>query len=229
VVSDDVATTWNELFGLGGPQKIVCVGLNYAPHTSESGFEPPTAPLLFAKFANAVIGSHEAIVLPTGSTHVDAEAELAVVIGRRARNVDPADALEHAFGYTVANDVSARDFQFADGQWLRGKACDTFCPLLSEIVPVSALGDGSSLRVVQRLNGETLQDANTDDLIFDVPTLISYVSHALTLEPGDVILTGTPEGVGYFRTPRVALQPGDTVEIEIERIGLLTNPVVRAN
>jgi 2,4-didehydro-3-deoxy-L-rhamnonate hydrolase len=225
-VAAGVANVWRDLFGCDAPQKIICVGLNYAPHTTESGFEPPTAPLLFAKFANAVVGTGEPIVLPAGSTHVDAEAELAVVVGRRARNVEPADALEHIYGYTAANDVSARDFQFGDGQWFRGKSCDTFCPLLTEIVPVETLGDGSSLRVVQRLNGEILQDGNTRDLIFDVPELLSYVSRVLTLEPGDVLLTGTPEGVGYFRTPPVALQPGDVVEVEIDEIGVLANPVV---
>jgi 2-keto-4-pentenoate hydratase/2-oxohepta-3-ene-1,7-dioic acid hydratase in catechol pathway len=214
------------LFERPVPAKIVCVGLNYRPHAAESNFEVPDEPLLFGKFATTLVGPGEAIELPRQAEHVDAEAELACVIGRRIRDVSAGEALEALYGYTAANDVSARDLQFGDGQWFRGKGFDTFCPLLPDIVPVSELGAGSGLRVVQRLNGEVLQDGSTDDLIFDVPTLVAFVSGVMTLEPGDVILTGTPEGVGYFRTPRIALAHGDEVEIEVEGVGILRNHVV---
>jgi 2,4-diketo-3-deoxy-L-fuconate hydrolase len=216
---------WQRRFGVSEPGKIVCVGLNYHGHAAEQRVEVPGEPLLFGKFANAVIGPGDPIVLPPESSHVDAEAELALVIGARCRHVDAADALEMVAGYTVANDVSARDLQFRDGQWLRAKSFDTFCPLLPSLVPPAELGDASGLRVVQRVNGETLQDSSTSDLIFGVPALVAHISAVFTLEPGDVILTGTPGGVGIFRDPPVALAPGDEVEIEVERIGVLANPV----
>ena len=204
---------WRERFGRSDP-KIVCVGLNYGAHAGESGGELPKAPLLFGKFANTLIGDGDAIVLPPKIGHVDAEAELAVVIGERGEIA----------GYTCANDVSARDAQFGDGQWFRGKGFDTFCPVGPRIAPAGEL-DPSDLRIQQRLNGDVLQDSRTSDLIFDVPTLVSYVSQVVTLEPGDLILTGTPEGVGVFREPKVALKGGDVVEIEIEGIGVLRNEV----
>jgi 2-keto-4-pentenoate hydratase/2-oxohepta-3-ene-1,7-dioic acid hydratase in catechol pathway len=204
---------WGERFGRRDP-KIVCVGLNYGAHAGESGGDLPKAPLLFGKFANTLIGDGDPIVLPPQIGHVDAEAELAVVIGERAS----------IFGYTCANDVSARDAQFGDGQWFRGKGFDSFCPVGPRIVPASEL-DPSDLRIQQRLNGEVLQDSRTSDLIFDVPTLVSYVTHAITLEPGDLILTGTPEGVGVFRDPKITLVAGDVVEIEVEGIGVLRNAV----
>ena len=163
-------------------------------------------------------------MLPDGVGHVDAEAELAVVIGRTASGVSKDDALEFVHGWTCANDVSARDYQFGDGQWFRGKSLDTFCPVGPRVVPRDEL-DAADLRIQQRLNGETLQDSRTSRLIFDIPTLVSYVSAAITLERGDLILTGTPEGVGVFREPKVALAPGDVVEIEIEGIGVLRNDV----
>ena len=222
-----VRELWRERFGLDAPRKIVCVGLNYHDHALEGGREPPGEPMLFGKFANALLDPGEPIVLPPEEEHVDAEAELAVVIGRGGRRIAAADALDHVAGYTVANDVSARTLQRRDKQWLRAKGFDTFCPLLPTLVPVAELGDASGLRVVQRLNGETLQDGDTADLIFGVPQLIAHASGAFTLEPGDVILTGTPAGVGVFRDPPVALQDGDTVEVEIERIGTLSNPVLR--
>jgi 2-keto-4-pentenoate hydratase/2-oxohepta-3-ene-1,7-dioic acid hydratase in catechol pathway len=208
--------------------KIICVGRNYAEHAAELGDEPPASPLLFGKFENALIGPGEPIVLPPEATHVDAEAELCVEIGRGGRRIPEADALDHVRGYRCANDVSARNIQYSESQWLRAKGFDTFCPLSSEVVPVSELGDGSGLRVVQRLNGEVLQDGNTSDLIFSVPFLVAYVSNAFTLEPGDVILTGTPAGVGWGRDPKVALRAGDVVEVEVEGIGVLQNPVVAA-
>jgi 2-keto-4-pentenoate hydratase/2-oxohepta-3-ene-1,7-dioic acid hydratase in catechol pathway len=224
--TEAVRDEWQRRFGIPEPRKIICVGLNYHGHAAEQGVEPPAEPLIFGKFANAVIGPGDPIVLPAESSHVDAEAELAVVIGARCRHLDAADALDVVAGFTAANDVSARDLQFRDGQWLRAKSFDTFCPLLPSLVPPSEIGDGSGLRIVQRLNGETLQDSLTSDLIFDVPALVAYASGVFTLEPGDLLLTGTPSGVGIFRDPKIALAPGDEVVVEIERIGSLVNPVV---
>jgi 2-keto-4-pentenoate hydratase/2-oxohepta-3-ene-1,7-dioic acid hydratase in catechol pathway len=214
---------WAERFGRPDP-KIVCVGLNYKAHAGESGGEPPKAPLLFGKFANALVGDGDAIVLPPGIGHVDAEAELAVVIGERASRVPQELAGDVIAGYTCANDVSARDAQFGDGQWFRGKGFDSFCPVGPRIVDAGDFDPGDA-RVRQRLNGEVLQDARTSDLIFDVPTLVAYITAAITLEPGDLILTGTPEGVGVFREPKVTLADGDVVEIELDGIGVLRNPV----
>jgi 2,4-diketo-3-deoxy-L-fuconate hydrolase len=216
---------WQERFGRPEPGKIVCVGLNYRDHALEQGAEPPAEPLLFGKFANALSGPGDPIVLPTETAHVDAEAELVVVIGARGRRVAAADALSLVAGYTCANDVSARDLQRRDGQWLRSKSFDTFCPLLPVVVPVETLGEANDLRIVQRLNGEPLQDSRTSELIFGVRELVAHASSAFTLEPGDIILTGTPAGVGVFRDPPVALQPGNEVEIELEGIGTLRNPV----
>jgi 2-keto-4-pentenoate hydratase/2-oxohepta-3-ene-1,7-dioic acid hydratase in catechol pathway len=204
---------WRERFGCRNP-RIVCVGLNYKAHAGESGGELPKAPLLFAKFSNTLVGDGDPIVLPPDVGHVDGEAELAVVMGEQGS----------IFGYTCANDVSARDAQFGDGQWFRGKSMDTFCPVGPRIVPPSEF-DPSDVRVQQRLNGEVLQDARTSDLIFDVPTLVDYITRFVTLEPGDLILTGTPEGVGVFRDPKVTLVPGDVVEVEVEGIGVLRNDV----
>jgi 2-keto-4-pentenoate hydratase/2-oxohepta-3-ene-1,7-dioic acid hydratase in catechol pathway len=206
--------------------KIICVGRNYAEHAAELGDEPPTAPLLFGKFENTLIGPGEAIRLPLEATHVDAEAELCVEIGRGGRRIVEADALAHVAGYRAANDLSARNLQYTDKQWTRAKGFDTFCPLGDRLVPVSELGDGSGLRVVQRLNGTILQDGNTSDLIFSVPFLVAYVSNVFTLEAGDLILTGTPPGVGWAREPKVSLRPGDVVEVEVEGIGTLRNPVI---
>jgi 2-keto-4-pentenoate hydratase/2-oxohepta-3-ene-1,7-dioic acid hydratase in catechol pathway len=206
--------------------KIICIGRNYAEHAAELGDELPTEPLIFGKFENTLIGPGEAIVIPPEATHVDSEAELAVEIGRGGRHIPMEDALDHVSGYRVANDVSARNIQYSESQWTRAKGYDTFCPLSEELVPVSELGAGSGLRVVQRLNGEVIQDGNTDDLIFDVPFLVAYVSHIFTLEPGDLILTGTPPGVGWAREPKLSMQDGDRVEVEVEGIGVLSNPVV---
>jgi len=206
--------------------KIICVGRNYAEHAAELGDAPPTEPLLFGKFENALIGPGEPIVIPPEATHLDAEAELCVEIGVPGRRIPQERALDHVRGYRCANDLSARNLQYSDGQWTRAKGFDTFCPLGDRLVPVSELGDGSGLRVVQRLNGEVLQDGNTRDLIFSVPFLVAYCSNVFTLEPGDLILTGTPPGVGWARDPKVSLRPGDTVEVEVEGIGVLANPVV---
>jgi 2-keto-4-pentenoate hydratase/2-oxohepta-3-ene-1,7-dioic acid hydratase in catechol pathway len=206
-------------------EKVICVGLNYHDHALEQGADLPEEPLLFGKFASALIGPGDAIVLPPESSHVDAEAELAVVIGAEGRRVGVEDALTLVAGYTVANDLTARDLQSKDGQWLRAKGFDTFCPLLPGTVPVSELGGGSGLRIVQRLNGDVLQDSSTSELIFGVPRLVAHASNVFTLRPGDLILTGTPAGVGVHRKPPVALADGDIVEIEIEGIGTLSNPV----
>jgi 2-keto-4-pentenoate hydratase/2-oxohepta-3-ene-1,7-dioic acid hydratase in catechol pathway len=208
--------------------KIICIGRNYAEHAAELGDEPPTEPLIFGKFENTLIGPGEAIVLPPEATHIDSEAELAVEIGRHGHRILSDDALDHVRGYRVANDVSARNIQYAESQWTRAKGFDTFCPLSTELVPVSELGNGSGLRVLQRLNGEVLQDGNTNDLIFDVPFLVAFVSRVFTLEPGDLILTGTPPGVGWAREPKVSMRAGDVVEVEVEGIGVVSNPVVAA-
>ena len=207
--------------------KIICIGRNYAEHAAELGDDPPTEPLVFGKFDNTLVGPGDPIVLPPEATHVDAEAELAVEIGVGGHRIAEADALSHVRGYRCANDVSARNIQYAESQWTRAKGFDTFCPLGDRLVPVSELGDGSGLRVVQRLNGEVLQDGSTSDLIFGVPFLVSYVSAVFTLEPGDLLLTGTPPGVGWAREPKVSLADGDVVEVEVEGIGVLRNPVVR--
>lgn len=206
--------------------KIICTGLNYAGHIRAQGFSPPAEPLLFGKFANTLIGPGEPIVLPPEATHVDSEAELAVEIGRRGRRVAEDVALDHVAGYRCANDVSARNLQFSDKQWTRAKGFDTFCPVGDRLVPVSQLGDGSGLRIVQRLNGEILQDGNTSDLVFGVRRLVAHASSVFTLEPGDLILTGTPAGLGHTRTPPLSMRDGDVVEIEIEGIGVLRNPVI---
>jgi 2-keto-4-pentenoate hydratase/2-oxohepta-3-ene-1,7-dioic acid hydratase in catechol pathway len=210
------------------PGKVICVGRNYRQHIAEIDAELPPEPLLFGKFANTVVGNGDAIVLPPEATHVDAEAELAVVIGKPVRRISRERSLGAVAGYFCANDVSARNLQHGDGQWTRGKGFDTFCPVGPgpEPVPVSELADGSGLRVVQRLNGSVLQDGNTRDLIFDVPFLVAFASTVFTLDPGDLILTGTPAGVGWAREPRVSLRPGDVVEVEVEGIGVLRNPVV---
>jgi 2-keto-4-pentenoate hydratase/2-oxohepta-3-ene-1,7-dioic acid hydratase in catechol pathway len=221
--NQSVRELWAERFGRPDP-KVVCVGLNYAAHAGESGGEPPKAPVLFGKFANTLLWDGDEIVLPEGVGHVDAEAELALVIGERASRVPEASAIDVIAAYTCANDVSARDFQFGDAQWFRGKSLDGFCPLGPNLVDAGDL-DISDLRVVQRLNGEVLQDARTSDLIFSIPVLVSYISTYITLEVGDLILTGTPEGVGVFRDPKISLADGDVVEVEIDGIGVLRNGV----
>ena len=207
------------------PGKIVCVGLNYKDHAEEQGVEPPAAPLFFAKYTTSLIGPGEAIVIPPLVTQCDYEAELGVVIGSRVRGISKESAFEAVRGYICANDVSARDLQFADGQWTRGKSPDTFCPV-GPLVPASEVPDPHALRIRAIVSGETLQDSTTANLIFGIDEIISYASQTSTLEPGDLILTGTPAGVGVFRDPKRLLVPGDTVTIEIEGIGELTNPVV---
>ncbi|WP_217567418.1 fumarylacetoacetate hydrolase family protein [Streptomyces sp. GbtcB7] len=209
------------------PGTIFGIGLNYADTIREMGRETPTTPYLFPKLTSSVIGDGEAIVIDTEITsRVDWESELAVVIGETARDVPAAEALGIVRGYTVAQDVSARDLQEADGQWVRGKGLDTFCPLGPEVVPAADVPDPQQLAVRTWLNGERVQEGTTKDMVFTVAELIAYLSSFFTLRPGDVILTGTPSGCGDFRTPRMALKPGDVLVSEVEGIGRLTNPVV---
>jgi 2-keto-4-pentenoate hydratase/2-oxohepta-3-ene-1,7-dioic acid hydratase in catechol pathway len=208
------------------PGKVVAVGQNYMDHIREQGAEPPGIPVLFPKFATSVIGPGAEIRWPRGLTdRVDYEGELAVVIGRRASRVPVDEALDVIAGYTIANDVSARDLQLGDGQWLRGKALDTFLPLGPAIVTPDELGDPQALPIRTRVNGETVQDSNTREMVFSVAELIAFITEGITLEPGDVVLTGTPHGVGNFRDPQVFLQPGDIVEVEVGDLGVLANPV----
>ena len=207
------------------PGKIVCVGLNYLDHAEEGGQDLPKAPLLFAKWPNTLIGHGEAIVIPPETTEVDYEAELGVVIGTSARRVSEANALDHVAGYICVNDVSARDLQFGDGQWTRGKSPDTFCPVGPRLVPREEVDDPQQLGIRCILNGQTMQDSSTAQMIFSVAEVIAYASRTITLEPGDLIATGTPAGVGVFRDPKVLLKDGDEVSIEIDGLGTLTNPV----
>ncbi|MEU8684448.1 fumarylacetoacetate hydrolase family protein [Streptomyces sp. NPDC048611] len=208
------------------PGALYGVGMNYRDSITERGGERPAEPCLFPKLASSVIGSGEAVVIdPELTQRVDWETELAVVIGTEARRVSEADALRYVFGYTVANDVSARDLQERDGQWLRGKGLDTFCPLGPVLVTADEVPDPQRLRIRTKVNGETVQDGSTADMVFRVSELIAYLSRFFTLRPGDVVLTGTPAGCGDFMRPRRALRPGDLLESEIEGIGRLANPV----
>ena len=211
------------------PRDILCVGLNYTRHAAESGAEPPAHPVLFLKNSGAVQNPGDPIFLPRflRSDKVDYEAELAVVIGTACHNVRREDAFAHVLGYTCGNDVSARDWQRngGGGQWCRGKSFATFCPLGPAIVTTDEIPDPGVLGIKTLLNGEVMQDCSTADMIFDVPALVAFLSASMLLRPGTVILTGTPHGVGFARTPPVFLQPGDTVTVEIDRIGRLTNPV----
>ncbi len=209
------------------PGKIVAIGLNYMDHVRETGMEAPTSPLVFTKFTSSVIGDGDEIRVDRAITQrVDWEVELAAVIGRTASRVSVEEALGFVFGYTVANDVSARDVQFADGQWVRGKSLDTFCPLGPAIVTADEVADPQALAIKTRVNGEAVQDSNTKEMVFGVAELISFCSHSFTLEPGDVILTGTPWGCGEFMDPIRSLQAGDVVEVEVEGIGAISNTVV---
>jgi 2-keto-4-pentenoate hydratase/2-oxohepta-3-ene-1,7-dioic acid hydratase in catechol pathway len=205
----------------------VCVGLNYRDHAAETGKPLPERPILFSKFPTAVIGHEQPIVLPRVSDQVDYEGELAVIIGRRVKQIDREHALDAVLGYANFNDVSARDLQFGDGQWQRGKSCDTFAPMGPFLVTADEVGDPGQLGIRLRLNGTVMQDSNTRNLVFGVADLIAFISQAITLEPGDVIATGTPAGVGFARRPPVFLKAGDRVEVEIDGLGVLSNPVIR--
>jgi 2-keto-4-pentenoate hydratase/2-oxohepta-3-ene-1,7-dioic acid hydratase in catechol pathway len=207
------------------PGKIVAIGLNYRDHAKESGGETPTSPVVFAKFPSSMIADGEPILIPRGCDRVDYEAELAVVIGRQAREVTVADALDHVHAYTALNDVSDRQAQFADGQFVRAKSYDSFTPIGPRLVPRDEIPDPQRLAIRCWLNGDLVQDGNTADMVFGVAELIAFLSRTITLERGDVIATGTPAGVGVFRQPPLFLRPGDEVTVDIEGIGRLTNPV----
>jgi len=210
------------------PGKVICVGRNYAEHARELGNDLPERPILFAKFATAIAGPFDDVVRPGEVTDLDYEAELCAVIGRRGRRIPKAQALDHVAGYCCANDVSARTAQLALGdQWLRGKSFDTFCPIGPAIVTRDEIPDPQNLRITCRVDGETRQDANTEDMVFDVATLVSYCSDAFTLEPGDLILTGTPAGVALGRDSAPWLQPGQLCELEIEGVGRIANRIVQ--
>ena len=208
------------------PRKILAIGRNYAEHASEGGADLPKAPLLFNKLPNALSAHNVPIVLPHISEQVDYEAELAVIIGRTARRISETEALDHIFGYSLINDVSARDLQFGDGQWTRGKSLDTFAPLGPFITSRDEIPEVQALKIEGVLNGQVMQSSNTSKMIFPVAHLVSYLSQGITLEPGDVIATGTPDGVGIFRKPPVLLKDGDVFEVKIEKLGTLRNPVV---
>jgi 2-keto-4-pentenoate hydratase/2-oxohepta-3-ene-1,7-dioic acid hydratase in catechol pathway len=208
------------------PDKILCIGLNYRDHAEETGMPAPPAPIVFAKFRNSLVGAADRIVLPEASDSVDYEAELAVVIGRRCRGVEAADALDYVAGAMAFNDVSARDLQMQTNQWTMGKAIDTFAPCGPSLVFMDEIEDLQDLRVEARVNGETVQSGTTASMIFPIAELIAFISRVMTLEPGDIIATGTPAGVGVARTPQLFIKPDDLVEIEIENVGLLANPVV---
>ncbi|WP_020471582.1 fumarylacetoacetate hydrolase family protein [Zavarzinella formosa] len=210
------------------PQKIVCVGLNYRDHAIESKMAIPKEPVLFSKFPSALIGSGEAIVAPKVSTRVDYEAELVIVIGKKGRKISEADATDHVAGYAVGHDVSARDWQLEkDGkQWMAGKTFDTFAPIGPVMVTKDEVADVHNLGIRLRLNGKTMQNSNTKEFIFTVPQMVSYISQIITLEPGDLIFTGTPPGIGHALSPQVYMKAGDTVEVEIDGLGTLTNTVI---
>ncbi len=207
------------------PDKIICLGLNYKSHAEEAGLKPPEVPILFAKYRNALTGPNSPILLPNVSKEIDYEAELAVVIGKRGKDIPAERALEHVAGYMALHDVSARDLQFRAGQWLSGKSLDTFAPCGPALV-INEIDDPQNLNISTRLNGETLQNSNTKHMIFSVAETIAHISQLMTLEPGDIIATGTPEGVGFKRAPHIFLKDGDVVEVEVEKIGTLRNPVV---
>jgi acylpyruvate hydrolase len=233
VLADPLLT--DERVGLGDvqllpvvphPGKIVCVGLNYAAHAAEGGHDPPEYPALFTKFAETLIGAGEPVRLPPESSAVDYEAELAFVVGRPVRRASVSSALEAVAGYTAANDVSMRDYQYKTAQWLPGKNWAASTPLGPFLVTPDEVGDPHTLDISLSLNGERMQSANTSQFIFDVPSLVATISEFIPLAPGDVVLTGTPAGVGYRRDPKVLLRDGDRVVVEIERVGRLENPVV---
>jgi 2-keto-4-pentenoate hydratase/2-oxohepta-3-ene-1,7-dioic acid hydratase in catechol pathway len=211
------------------PRKIICLGLNYRDHANETNAQIPRDPILFSKYATSLIGHGEAIVLPPVSQEVDYEAELVVVVGKKGRNIKEGDALGHVAGYMVGHDVSARDWQLKkDGkQWMVGKTFDTFAPTGPCLVTADEVPDPHALRIQLRLNGQTMQDSNTGQMIFSVARTLAYISQVCTLQPGDLIFTGTPSGVGIARKPPVYLKGGDVAEVEIEKLGVLRNPVVQ--
>ncbi len=214
---------------LDRPGKIIAVGLNYRDHADEAAEAAPSTPVLFTKWSTCLIADGEPIVIPGGVDQADWEAEMAVVIGRTARNVSEENALDHVAGYTVMNDVTDRKAQASEGQWCRAKSYDTFGPIGPRVVPADQIGDPQRLAITARLNGDVVQSSNTSRMIHSVAALIAFISSTITLEPGDVIATGTPAGVGAFREPPLFLKPGDTITVEVEEIGSLSNPVVAAS
>ncbi|HEY0752795.1 MAG TPA: fumarylacetoacetate hydrolase family protein [Ktedonobacteraceae bacterium] len=208
------------------PEKVICLGLNYRDHATESKMALPEYPVLFHKLASSLVGHGQPVLLPRISNKIDYEAELAVIIGKQGKYIVEADALSYVAGYAPANDVSARDLQFRTPQWTTGKILDTFGPLGPALVTRDEIPNPNSLRIKTILNGEVMQDSNTSEMIFNVPFIIHYISQLVTLQPGDVILTGTPAGVGQARNPQVFMKAGDSVTIEIEHLGILTNPLV---
>jgi 2-keto-4-pentenoate hydratase/2-oxohepta-3-ene-1,7-dioic acid hydratase in catechol pathway len=207
--------------------KVVAIGRNYRDHAVEGGSEPPKSPLLFTKFTNALTGHNARVTLSAISEQIDFEAEMAVVIGKRASKVNETDAINYVFGYAPLNDVSARDLQFSDGQWVRGKSLDGFCPVGPFITTSDEIADPQALKIEGILNGQVMQSSNTKMMIFGVAYLIHYITQGITLEPGDVIATGTPEGVGVFRKPPVLLKDGDVFDVVIEKLGALRNTFVK--
>ncbi len=208
---------------LSHPQKVMCIGRNYADHAKELGHDLPKRPVLFAKYANALTGPGAEITLPTVSEQIDFEAELAVVIGRRCKDVEQAAALDYVFGYTCANDITMRDAQKSDGQWTRAKSPDSFCPIGPWIVTADEITDPQALNISMALNGQVMQDSNTKNMVFGVAELISYLSKTMTLLPGDILLTGTPPGVGAGRNPQVFIRSGDKLKVTIAGVGELCN------
>ncbi|MFC5401376.1 fumarylacetoacetate hydrolase family protein [Cohnella soli] len=208
------------------PEKIICIGLNYYDHVIESNAQVPKVPVLFPKYNNSLASHEDEIVIPAEVTQCDYEVELAVIIGKTAKRVSREAAMDHVFGYTVLNDVSARDIQLNEPQWTRGKAIDGFAPVGPWIVTADEIANPGNLAISLKLNGETMQNSNTKELIFDIPHLISFLSNTITLQPGDVISTGTPPGVGMGKKPQVWLKPGDVAEATIEGIGTLRNKFV---
>ncbi|WP_428389660.1 fumarylacetoacetate hydrolase family protein [Mucisphaera sp.] len=229
----DTIDTVERLLAPLTPPNIFCIGQNYRRHAEETGAPIPTQPVIFMKPTTAIQNPAEPVAIPACNTHgdeVDYEVELAVIIGKPTRNATEDNALDHVFGYTVANDISARRWQkhAGGGQWIRGKSFDTFCPLGPAILTADEIPDPQALHLTTTLNNQTLQDSNTADMIFPVKTLIAFLSQDTTLLPGTLILTGTPEGVGFTRKPPIFLQPGDTVTATVEPIGGLTNPITTA-
>jgi acylpyruvate hydrolase len=210
------------------PGKLICIGLNYRDHAAESNMAVPENPIMFSKFSTSIVGPDTAVVLPPGSEKTDYEAELAVVVGRVAKGVSRERAMAHVFGYCCLNDISERGYQFSDSQWQRAKSCDTFAPMGPFVVTGDEVANPHDLGIKLRLNGETMQDSRTSQLIFSIPELIEFISRSITLEPGDVIATGTPPGVGFARKPPVFLKPGDRMEVDIEGVGVLCNTVAAA-
>ncbi|MDH3798749.1 MAG: fumarylacetoacetate hydrolase family protein [Desulfobacterales bacterium] len=207
------------------PSKIICLGLNYLDHNEESGFEKPQRPLLFSKTPNALTGPFDPIMLPQSCDQIDWEVELAVVIGRTGKRIAAEDALDYVAGFSVLNDVSGRQAQFSDSQWFRGKSFDTFAPMGPALVTIDEIENFQNLKLTARVNGEIMQDGNSADMIFDIPTIIAFISQDITLWPGDIISTGTPSGVGIFRDPPVLLKAGDVVECRVENVGTIRNTI----